>query len=319
MFAMLIKKDKNLSWEQVPDPTIRKGEALINVKAAGVNRADILQLKGLYLPPEGASKILGLELSGEIVEIKSSEWEIGDRVMVLVTGGAYATEAVVPIDMLLPIPSNFSFEEAATIPEAIYTSYLNLVVEGKLQKGETVLIHSGAGGVGSTAIQLAKSLGATVIATCGSEEKIKFCKSVGADVVVNYKEVNLENKLKEIHPEGYDLVFDTIGGEYTNLHVNLLKTNGRWILIGLLGGIEAKIDFSKFLTKNILLKSSTLRNKPLSFKVNLTNQIKKNILPLYNTGKIRPVVDKIYPIEKAEEAHKFMEENRVKGKIVLKI
>lgn len=320
MYAVQIKENGKLIWEKTEDPILKNGEALIEVKAVGVNRADILQRKGLYPPPKGASEILGLELSGRILELKgNSKWQIDDNIMILVGGGAYATKAAVPIDMLLPVPSTYGYEEAAAIPESLYTSYLNLIIEGELKKNETVLIHSAAGGIGSTAIQLAKSTGAKVVATCGSEEKIKFCRSLGADFVVNYKEADFENNLKEIQPEGFDLIFDTVGSnEYAKMHVNLLKPNGRWILIGLLGGIKAEINFADLLRKNILLKGSTLRNKPLAFKINLTNHIAKTFLPLYELGKMKSVISKVFPIQEAEAAHQYMLENKVKGKIVLK-
>lgn len=326
MFAIQFEEKGNTGkpvWAETETPDLKDGEALVAVKAAGVNRADILQKKGLYPPPEGASDILGLELAGEIEDIRGNpgNWMPGDRVMALVPGGAYASMAVVPVEMLLPVPKELDINVAASIPEALYTAYVNLFAEGKLQKYQQVLIHSGAGGVGSTAIQLAKNQNANVVATCGDDQKLEFCRALGADQVVNYrKEDNLELRLQEIAGDGFDLVLDTVGSTaYASMHLNLLKPGGRWILIGLLGGKKVELDPGKFLFKNILFKGSTLRNKSLHTKIHITKHIRDYVLPGYEKGEIKPVVDKEFDIREMEKAHQYMIDNNVRGKIILEI
>ncbi|MEX0965943.1 MAG: NAD(P)H-quinone oxidoreductase [Bacteroidia bacterium] len=321
MKAILAGKDEKLCWEQQPDPAVPKGYVMLDVKAAGVNRADLLQRKGLYPPPPGASEILGLELAGEIIEINgNTHWQQGQRAMALVPGGAYASKAVVPVGMLLPIPSQFSYAEAAAIPEAILTSYLNLVTIGKLKAGETVLIHAGAGGIGSTAIQLATALKAKVITTAGTDEKLVFCRELGADIAINYHEPEFEQKLKNAAAEGIDLVFDTVGGSrYGSLHPRLLNKYGRWIIIGLLAGRNAEIDLGQILIKNIIISGSTLRSRPQVEKEGLIANIQKEVIQLYKIGVIRPVLDKVFPIEEAETAHEYMQSGKAQGKIVLAI
>lgn len=315
-------EDEKLSWSEVPPLERQQQHALMRVKATGVNRADLLQRKGLYPPPSGASEVLGLEISGIIEELpKDAEgWQIGDRVMALLSGGGYATHATVPMGMLLPVPDAWSFPEAASVPEALYTSYINLITEGQLQGGQAVLIHAGAGGIGSTAIQLAKQFGASVVATASSEEKLEFCRSLGADAAVNYKHENLVEALTQQGPNGFDLIFDTVGGQrYTTLHPKLLKKYGRWIIIGLLGGRKAEINFALVLQKNLRIIGSTLRSRPEELKKQLTREIREKVLPFYEEGQLKPVLDQVFPISQVEEAHFYMAKDQSKGKVVLQV
>lgn len=313
---------QTLAWQQVSDPDFQDHEVLLSVKAAGVNRADILQSKGLYPPPQGASEILGLELAGvvEFVGKAVKSRQPGDPVMALVPGGAYAEKAVVPESMLLPIPKDWSYEKAAALPEALYTAYLNLMIEGNLKPHERVLIHSAAGGIGSIAIQLAKWQEAEVAACTGSADKLEFCKQLGADHGLNRKSSPLKDQLHEIWPEGCRLVLDTIGNsEYAELHTKMLAHKGRWLLIGLLGGTKAEINMARVLSKNLMLKGSTLRNKPLSEKSTITQSIKNEVWPAIEQGLIVPVLDQVFPISEAKAAHEYMAENQVMGKVVLKV
>jgi putative PIG3 family NAD(P)H quinone oxidoreductase len=313
---------EKLSWRQRSTPPVPEGYALIDVEAAGVNRADLLQRKGLYPPPEGASDILGLELAGEVAEIngENTEWEEGDRVMTLVPGGAYATQAVVPLTLLLPIPDNWSFTEAAAVPEAIYTSYYNLIELGNLSEGEQVLIHAGAGGIGTTALQLAKQWQTRVCVTAGTDEKINFCKELGADAGVNYTKKESEQRLREALSQGVDVILDPVGGShYVSLHLELLNPKGRWQLIGLLGGLKGEVHWAKILQKNLKIQGATLRDRPLLTKQQLTHQIRTYIWPWYEKGLLQPVVDRVFLVKEVGKAHKYMKANKVKGKIVLQV
>lgn len=325
MYAIQQNKEGTiLSWEEVEEPKLEPGHAILNVQAAGVNRADILQRKGLYPPPQGASEILGLEVAGTIEQIASNgsqhQRKEGDPVMALLPGGAYAEKVAVPISMLLPIPEKLSYTKAAAIPEALYTSYLNLILEAGLQQGETLLIHAAAGGIGSTAIQIAKLYGADVVATVGTDEKAQWVRQLGADRAINYKDGQLETRLKEVGQAGYDVIFDPIGSpDYAKMHQNLLNYRGRWLLIGLLGGMKVELNLAKVLTKNLMLKGSTLRNKPLEAKIAVTQKIRDSVLDYYRNGGLKPVVDQSFPIQDAEKAHHYMQSNQVQGKVILEM
>jgi len=318
------KEGTSISWEEVEDPKLESGYAILKVRAAGVNRADILQRKGLYPPPKGASEILGLEVAGTIEQLACNgahhQWKEGERVMALIPGGAYAEKVAVPISILLPIPEALSFSEAAAIPEGLYTAYLNLILEAELQQGETLLIHAAAGGIGSTAVQLAKLYGARVVATVGTDEKANWVQQLGADDAVNYKDGRLEARLKEVGQAGYDVIFDPIGScDYAKMHENLLNYKGRWLLIGLLGGMKVELNLAKVLTKNLMLKGSTLRNKPLEAKIALTHKIRDSVLNYYETGDLKPVVDQSFSIQEAEKAHHYMQSNKAQGKVILEM
>ncbi len=318
------KEGTNISWEEVEDPKLESGYAILRVSAAGVNRADILQRKGLYPPPKGASEILGLEVAGTIEQLASNgahhQWKEGERVMALIPGGAYAEKVAVPISLLLPIPDALSFSEAAAIPEALYTAYLNLILEAELQQGETLLIHAAAGGIGSTAVQIAKLYGAYVVGTVGTDQKAQFIRELGAHHALNYKDGNLKERLQEVAPGGYHLILDPIGSpDYTKMHENLINYKGRWLLIGLLGGMKVELNLAKVLTKNVMLKGSTLRNKPLEAKIELTQKIRDSVLNYYQTGDLKPVLDQYFPIQEAEKAHHYMQSNKAMGKVVLEV
>ncbi len=321
MKAIVVNKDGfSLEWKTVAPLHPEAGEVLVQIRAAGVNRADLLQRRGLYDPPPGASEILGLECSGEIAELGSDvkNWKIGDRVCALLGGGGYAEQAVIHQDMLMPVPDRLSPEESAAIPEAFGTAYLNLFLIGMLAPGETVLIHSGGSGVGTAAIQLAKNGGANIFVTTGDEKKIRLCRELGADGAVNYKEENFAEKILET-TRGVDIVLDTVGGKYLAGNLRLLTPKGRLILIGLLGGGQADINLTEVLTKNISVIGSTLRNKTLKEKIALTQKMITDMLPLFAKGIVKPVVDSVFPIELAEQAHRRMLENKNFGKIILKI
>lgn len=321
MKAIQVHSDESLAFEEVADPVLASDCVQIAVKAAGINRADLAQAKGKYPPPSGSSEILGLEAAGviEAVGANVQEWEAGDAVMALLPGGGYASKAVIPQRMLLPMPNSWSYTEAAAVPEALYTAYLHLCYQGQLGTSETVVIHAGAGGIGSTAIQLARAYGNTVIATTGSADKVSFCQRLGTDHVLNYREDDLEKRLLSIAPEGIDIVLDPIGNTaYADLHTNVLKRYGRWLLLGVLGGGQpVELNMARILGQNLMLKGSTLRYQSPAFKAYLTQQLEDEVLLLYQQGEMVPCVDRTFPVSEAEQAHEYLRSNQVQGKVIL--
>ncbi|KAB2879883.1 NAD(P)H-quinone oxidoreductase [bacterium] len=315
-------KSSSLEWTEVPMVRRKAGEVIVKVRSTAVNRADLLQRRGLYPSPDGESEIIGLECAGEIVETgpEVTNCKVGDRVCALLAGGGYADYINIHQDMILPIPTNLSFDEAAAIPEAFYTAYLNLFDLGELKPGETCLIYSGGSGVGTAAIQIAKFAKATVLTTAGSPEKMRRCIELGADHVFDYKEDQLISKIKQLTKvTGVDLILDTVGAKYSANNIDLLGYRGRLILIGLLSGSVAAVDLSQVLKKNILIRGSTLRNRPIREKIILTQQIKSFVLPLFEDGVLKPVIDSVYPIQQIEDAHQRMLGNKNFGKIVISV
>ena len=302
-----------------PTPQPAPGELLVRVHAAGVNRADLLQRMGRYDPPPGASPILGLEIAGEVVE-PAGDWQVGDRVMAVVTGGGYAEYAVVPADQAMSIPTMFSDTQAAAVPEAFLTAWLNLFTLGNLASGEHVLIHAAASGVGTAAVQLAKRAGAVVYATAGTPEKCAFVNELGADVVVNYRETPFADAvLHATNGRGVDVVLDFIGAPYWNDHMRVLATNGRLMLIGGMGGMTGQLELSAILPKSLTIRGTTLRRMPAAQKVALVSEFSTSALPAFADDTLRPVIDSVYPLAEAAEAHRRMAANANIGKIILTV
>lgn len=312
-----------LVWEQLSGVQPGRGEVLVAVKAAGVNRADLLQAAGKYPPPQGASPILGLEVAGEIIQIgpEVTGWKGGERVMALLAGGGYAEQVVVPAGQLIPIPDALSFSEAAALPEAFITAYLNIVIEGQFAKGQSVLIHAGASGVGAAATQLVRVLGGRVFVTVGSEEKAAFCRSLGAELAVNYREGGefAVPVMSATNGVGVDIILDCIGARYLNQNIRALAPGGHMISIGLMGGRSGELDLGLVLEKMLVLKGSKLRVRSTAEKAQLTACFRSELLPRFESGELHPTIDRVYPIEAAEEAHRRMAENLNLGKIVLKV
>lgn len=308
-----------LRYDDAPDPTPGPDELLVRVRATAVNRADLLQRRGVYAPPPGASPILGLELAGEVIT-PAGQWRTGDRVMAVVTGGGYAELAVVPSGMAMRIPENLSFEEAAAIPEAFLTAFLNLFTLGKLQAGETVLVHAGASGVGTAAIQLARVAGARVFATAGSAEKLTLCRELGAELAINYREESFAARaLEATGGRGVDLILDFVGAPYWRQNTEALALDGRLQLIGFLGGSAGQIDLAPIMAKRLSVTGTTLRRTPLPQKIALTADFVAFAHNKFVRGELRPVIDTIYPLRDAAEAHRVMEANRNAGKLVLRV
>jgi putative PIG3 family NAD(P)H quinone oxidoreductase len=326
MKAILVKEPGDagqLIMGTYPIPEPSDDELLVKVKATALNRADIMQRQGRYPPPEGASLVLGLEMAGvvEWVGPKCSGWSPGDRVFGLLPGGGYAEYAVIPGAMAMPIPENFSFEEAAAIPEVFLTAYQTLFWLGNLQEKEVVLIHAGASGVGTAAIQLAREKGATVIITAGSEQKLAACRELGAKTAINYKEGSFAPKVLETtENRGVNLILDFVGAAYWEQNLSVLATDGRLVLISTLGGTKVeRLDLRVLMKKRIQITATTLRARSQDYKVRLTWDLSEFVLPCFKDGRLQPVIDRIFPWEEVVQAHRYMEENKNIGKIILTI
>ncbi len=302
-----------------PDPIPNDDELLVRVHATALNRADLLQRQGGYNPPPGASPILGLELAGEVVTSKG-DFQTGDRIMAVVTGGAYAEYAVVPVGMALRIPDRFTYEQAAAVPEAFLTAQLNLFTLGRLKAGETALIHAGASGVGTAAIQLARAAGAHIITTVGSPEKLARCLELGAHEGINYKIEAFAERVKVLTDgRGVDVILDFVGAPYWNDNLASLAVGGRLMLIGFLGGAAGQLNLGAILPKNLTISGTTLRRTPLEQKIALTRDFAAFGLPKLANGEIVPVIDRVFPLAEAAEAHRYMASNANVGKIILTV
>ena len=303
-------------------PHPRPREILVRVGATALNRADILQRQGKYPPPEGESPILGLEMAGvvEAVGEAAGRWRPGDRVCGLLGGGGYAEYAVIREDIALPVPEGMPLTGAAGIPEAFLTAFQALNWLAKLQEGERVLIHAGASGVGAAAIQLARAMGAHPIVTA-SAAKHAICLELGAVHAVDYKKQDFETEVLEYtHGQGVDVALDFIGGPYFQRNLNVLAPEGRLILLGFLGGAQAdKLNMGPILHKRLLVAGSTLRARSLDYKARLSKELYEYAWPLFEQGKLRPVIDTVYDWKDVAKAHRYMEENRNQGKVILKV
>ncbi|MAG82925.1 NAD(P)H quinone oxidoreductase, PIG3 family protein [Candidatus Poribacteria bacterium] len=311
-----------LKLGEVKTPKPKSTQLLINVKSTALNRADILQRKGLYPPPAGESEILGLELSG-VVEEKGAAvtgFELGDRVFGLVGGGGYAEYAIIDYQMAMHIPDDWSFEKATAVPEVFFTANETLFKLGCLSSDESVLIHAGGSGVGTAGIQMADNVGAKVFITAGSNEKIEKAKMLGCTEGINYKTHDFAELIKNLtEGEGVDVVQDFIGRPYLEKNCSILKPNGRLLIVGLMGGPNAEIDLGIILRKRLQIFGSIMRPLELKEKISITQRFVDRWLPLLQTGVINPVIDTIMPLEKADEAHRYMESNSNFGKIILRI
>lgn len=318
MRAVIVHNAKPTIVER-PSPVPAKDELLVRVHATALNRADLLQVKGLYPPPQGAPETLGLEFSGEVIGWGSDvhHFQMGQRIMALVAGGGYAEEAVVKAEHAMIIPPNLNFIEAAAIPEAFLTAYSNLIEIGRLSAGETVLIHAGASGVGLAAIQLAKQAGATVIVTA-SMAKHDICRQYGADLAIDYQTENFYERIKS-HYDGVDVILDMIGAPYWEDNIRCLKRWGRLVFIGLMGGAESQVNFGMLMQKCLTIAGSTLRNREIERKTALIQAFWSYAESLFVTGHLQPTVHSVFPLSQVEEAHQLMASNKNAGKIILAI
>jgi putative PIG3 family NAD(P)H quinone oxidoreductase len=306
----------------LPDPEPGPGEVVLAVAAAGLNRADLLQRQGFYPPPAGESDVLGMECSGTVsaVGVDVDRWSVGDRACALLSAGAYATQVVVPVGQLMPVPAGVDLVEAAALPEVACTVWSNVFMLAQLRPRETFLVHGGAGGIGSFAIQLAAALGSRVFATAGSEEKRELCRSLGADVVVDYRQEDFVEVVKT-HTEGagVDVILDNMGASYLGRNVATLATEGRLSIIGMQGGSKGELDLGALMRKRGAVIATTLRARPAEEKAAIGASVVEHVWPLVADGRVRPVVHGTTPLGEVRQAHELMESGTHSGKILLTV
>jgi len=307
---------------QRPTPTRQAIEVLSRVAAAGINRADVLQRKGGYPPPPGAPTYPGLEVAGVVAAAGSAvrEFKVGDKVCALLQGGGYAEYCTADEGQVLPVPGSLSMIEAASLPEAYFTVWSNVFGFGRLQPGETLLVHGGSSGIGVAAIQLAKALGHTVFTTAGSDEKCRFCEQLGARRAINYKTEDFAAVIGEATgKQGVNVVLDMVGGSYLSKNLSCLAVEGRLVMIATQGGTKGELDLLRIMQRRLVVTGSTLRSRDVTFKRSIKERLLSVVWPLLARGEIRPIVDRVYPLEQAHEAHAYMESSAHRGKIVLSV
>ncbi|MCT1619035.1 NAD(P)H-quinone oxidoreductase [Janibacter hoylei] len=309
-----------LQITEVEAPTAGPGQVVVDMVAAGVNRADVMQRLGHYPPPKGASPLPGLEVSGRVLEVglEVEGWSVGDEVCALVDGGGYAERVLVPAAQLLPIPKGVDLTSAAGLPEVACTVWSNVFMTANLQPDETFLVHGGSSGIGTMAIQLAKAAGARVAVTAGSEDKLAFCRELGADIAINYREQDFVEEVRAATDgHGADVVLDLMGAKYLPRNVDVLATAGRLVVIGLMGGRKGELDLGKLLSKRAAVIATSLRARPAGEKAAIVAAVREHVWPLIEAGAVRPIVQGSHPLERAADAHRELEASGHIGKILL--
>ena len=326
MKAILVNDDKSLRWDNVPDPICGDEDCLVKIEAAALNRADLMQREGDYPPPPGCPEWMGLEIAGTITKIgavakEKSNWKIGDKVCALLGGGGYAEYANIKFDMLMPVPNNCSMVEAAAIPEAFATAYLNLFIEGNIKSGDTLLMNAGASGLASVIIPMAKAFGIRVITTVLTDEIAASIKHLNADRVVVTTKENIADVLKEELDNGHpvDVAIDCLGGEIMGKCIHYLKHGARWIMIAALAGTKTEIDLKNIYVRNVRIIGSTLRARTPAVKAQILADLVKNVWPKVETGEVNPTIYKVLPITEAEAAHDILYKGQNIGKVVLTV
>ena len=326
MKAILVNNDRSLSWTDVADPIIKSEEVLVEIHYAALNRADLMQREGDYPPPAGCPEWMGLEISGIIVKIgeeaaEKSNWKLGDKVCALLGGGGYAEYVAVKYDMLMPVPENCSMAEAAAIPEAFATAYLNLFIEGKIKAGNTLLMHAGASGLASVVIPMAKAFGARVITTVITDENIERISHLGADIVVNTKKTDIAEVLKSELEAGrsVDVAIDCLGGEFMGKCLHFLTHGARWIMIAALAGQKTEIDLKNIYVRNVRIIGSTLRSRTPEVKAEILASLVRDVFPKISSGEVKPTIHAVLPITEAEAAHDILYKGENVGKVVLQV
>ena len=326
MKAILVNDDKSLRWDDVPNPVLGDDDCLVKIEAAALNRADLMQREGDYPPPAGCPEWMGLEIAGTIVEIAEgakakSNWKIGDKVCALLGGGGYAQYANIKYDMLMPVPNNCTMVEAAAIPEAFATAYLNLFIEGNIKEGDTLLMNAGASGLASVIIPMAKAFGIRVITTVLTDEIANNIKHLNADRVVVTTKEDISMVLKEELDAGHpvDVAIDCLGGEIMGKCIHYLKHGARWIMIAALAGTKTEIDLKNIYVRNVRIIGSTLRSRTPEVKAQILADLVKNVWPKVESGKVKPTIYKVLPITEAEAAHDILYKGQNVGKVVLTV
>ncbi|MBS9536047.1 NAD(P)H-quinone oxidoreductase [Mycobacterium sp. M1] len=322
MRAIVAEAADQLTWQEVPDVAPGPGEVLIRVAAAGVNRADLLQAAGLYPPPPGASATIGLEVAGAIEAVgdDTTGWVVGEQVCALLAGGGYAEFVVVPAAQVLPIPAGVDPVDAAGLPEVACTVWSNLVQTAGLGEGQLMLVHGGASGVGSHAIQVARQLGAWVAVTAGSAEKLDFCRELGAEIAINYRDEDFVERVRDAG--GADVILDIMGAAYLDRNVDALAADGRLVVIGMQGGVKGELNLGKLIGKRARVIGTALRGRPVDGphgKGAVVAAVAEHVWPMIADGRVRPVIGARLPIERAAEAHRLLSSGEVTGKVVLTV
>ena len=311
-----------LVLDDVPEPLPRPGEVVVEVVAAGVNRADVMQRQGFYDPPPGSSAYPGLEVSGRIAQLGEGVevWSVGDEVCALLTGGGYAEKVAVPAGQLLPVPAGVDLEVAAALPEVTCTVWSNVFMTANIQPGEVLLVHGGGSGIGTMAVQLGREVGARVAVTAGSPEKLEVCRELGASILVNYRTDDFEQVVRDATDgHGADVILDNIGAKYLAANVGLLAVNGRLVVIGLQGGRSGELNLGAMLAKRCALVATTLRARPAAEKAAIVAAVREHVWPLIEDGRVRPIVHATYALADAAEAHREMEASSHIGKLLLRV
>src|SRR5947209_616203 len=322
MRAIVAESPDQLSWQEVPDAAAGQGEVLIKVAAAGVNRADVLQAAGKYPPPPGASEIIGMEVSGVVADAGPgvTEWAVGQDVCALLAGGGYAEYVAVPAGQVMPVPDGVDLVDAAGLPEVACTVWSNLVMTAHLGKGQLLLMHGGASGIGSHAIQVARALGARVAVTAGSADKLTFCRELGAEIAINYHDEDFVARLRE--SGGADVILDIMGAAYLDRNIDALATDGQLVIIGMQGGIKGELNVAKLLMKRARVIGTTLRARPVTgpnSKSEIVQAVRASVWPMIADGRVRPIIGARLPIQQAGEAHRQLAAGKVTGKIGLAV
>ncbi len=323
MRAIVAESPDRLSWQEVPDVTAGPGEVLVRVAAAGVNRADLLQAAGKYPPPPGASEIIGMEVSGVISEIGEgvTGWSAGQEVCALLAGGGYAEYVAVPAGQVMPIPDGVDLVDAAGLPEVACTVWSNLVMTAHLSEGQLLLMHGGASGIGTHAIQVARALGARVAVTAGSADKLDFCRELGADITINYRDEDFVARVRD-ESGGADVIFDIMGASYLDRNIDALAPDGQLVIIGMQGGVKAELNIGKLLAKRARVIGTTLRGRPTSgpnSKSEIVQAVAASVWPMIADGRVRPIIGARMPIQQAGDAHQQLAAGKVTGKVVLTV
>jgi NADPH2:quinone reductase len=325
MKAILVANDeaKTLSWSEVPTPAIKEDEVLVKVAYAALNRADLMQRAGDYPPPPGCPDWMGLEISGEIIEVgpKAQGWKVGDKVCALLGGGGYAEYVAVKDDMCMPVPENCSMIEAAAMPEAFATAYLNLFIEGNIKEGNTLLMHAGASGLASVIIPMAKAFGIRVITSVLSDEIAESIKPLGADVIINSSREKTADVLKAQLADGHgvDVAIDCLGGAHMGECLPYLTHGARWIMIAALAGVKTEIDLKNIYVRNVRIIGSTLRSRTPAVKAQILAQLVRDVWPKVSAGLVKPTIYKVLPITEAAQAHDILQRGENVGKVVLEV
>lgn len=321
MRAIVAESPEQLLWQDVPDASAGPGEVLIKVAAAGVNRADVLQAAGKYPPPPGASEIIGMEVSGTISDVGAevTGWTVGQDVCALLAGGGYAEYVAVPAGQVMPIPAPLEVVDAAGVPEVACTVWSNLVMTAHLGPGQLVLLHGGASGIGSHAIQVARALGARVAVTAGSAEKLELCRELGADIAISYRDEDFVARLMQ-ETKGADVILDIMGAAYLDRNIDALATDGQLVIIGMQGGVKAELNIGKLMAKRARIIGTTLRARPVSgpnSKSAIVDAVTTSVWPMFASQRVRPIIGRRLPIQDAAEAHRLLQSGETFGKILL--